>query len=126
MYHGYEMMWTFTFVPVGFVITMLAFLAFCFVYAVGASRGGAAAAAWVRFWGWAFLGASAADLVWAAATGSLGAFVELYGVTPLVEMTVLALLCVGSMWFMATAYVRGRLAHDAVQHPRPEGSDPDA
>lgn len=105
MNYGYQGMWMLTFVPAGFVITMAAFLAMCLVYAVGASRGRRSAALWVRFWSIAFVVAAGADLVYGVATGQLGDFLRLYGFTPLAEMIILAVLCVGSMWFMAVSYV---------------------
>ena len=105
MNYGYQSMWMLTFVPVGFVITMVAFCAMCLVYAVGAYRGRRSAAAWVRFWSVAFVLAAAADLTYGVATGQLEDFLRLYGLTPLAEMVILAVLCVGSMWFMAVSYV---------------------
>lgn len=108
MNYGYESMWMLTFVPAGFVITMVAFLAMCLVYAVGAYRGRRSAAVWVRFWSIAFIVAAGADLAYGAATGQLGDFLRLYGVTPLAEMIILAVLCVGSMWFMAVSYVNSK------------------
>lgn len=129
MYYGYESMWMLTFVPVGFVITMIAFLAMCLVYAVGASRGKRGAASWLRFWSFAFVAAAAADVIYGVATGQVEDFLRLYGATPLAEMVLLAVMCVGSMWFMAVSYVNskkddvGAEAGIVESTPRLEGSD---
>lgn len=141
MNYGYQSMWMLTFVPVGFVITMVVFLAMCLVYAVGAYRGRRSAAGWVRFWSVAFVLAAAADLTYGVATGQLEDFLRLYGATPLAEMVILAALCVGSVWFMAVSYVGSKrddvsadttadddaLFHTtAVDDARLEGSDVNA
>lgn len=107
MYYGYELMWTLTFVPVGFVIVMAASIAYCLVYVVGASAGGTAAASYLRATTTLTLAASVGDVVYAVASGDGATFLSWYGVWPLAEMAVLGIMCVGSLWFMATAYVRG-------------------
>lgn len=109
MYYGYELMWTLTFVPVGFAIVMAASIAYCLVYAVGAARGGTAAARYLRACSMALVAASVGDVVYAAASGDGATFLAWYGVWPLLEMAVLGIMCVGSLWFMAMAYVRGKV-----------------
>ena len=108
MYFGYSEIWRFTFVPVGFVITMLTFVALCLVYAYGAKRDARAVARYVRAVSLGFLAASVVDLGLAIATGQLGRFVAAFGWAPLMEMIVLAIMCVGSMWFMAVAYANSK------------------
>ncbi len=44
-------------------------------------------------------------MVVAAVNGQLASFLTAFGWAPLVEMGALALMCVGSMWFMGTRYV---------------------
>ncbi len=109
MYYGYELMWTLTFVPVGFVIVMAVSAAYCLVYLVGARRGGAAAARYLRWCSMLLAAASAANLAYALLSGDAATFLAWYGVWPLFEMLVVGMMCLGSMWFMATAYVRGEL-----------------
>jgi hypothetical protein len=105
VYFGYAQMWVLTSVPVGFAIVMATFVALCLVYAVGASKGKHAAERYLVWVGRLFVVAAAADLVVATASGQLTAFVTAFGWAPLVEMSALALMCVGSMWFMGTRYV---------------------
>ncbi len=109
MYFGYNQMWVFTFVPVGFVITMAASVGFGLVYVVGARRGKAAAMRYNSVVAYSFLGLAALDLAWAAASGQLAGFLRAYGPGPLTEMIVLALMCVGSLWFMAVAYANSKV-----------------
>lgn len=109
MYFGYLQMWRYTFVPVGFAIVMATFVALALVYAVGSARGGRAARRYVTIVSLAFLAASALDLLWGLMSGHLGGFIGAYGLGPLIEMAVLAALCIGSMWFMASAYVAGKM-----------------
>lgn len=108
MYYGYGQMWTFTFVPVGFVIALGTMICLGLVYAVGASRGRRAAAEFLRWTMYGFLALAAIDLVWATISGQLGGFLEAYSAAPLIEMITLALLGVGSLWFMGTSYVRSK------------------
>lgn len=114
MYYGYDLMWTLTFVPVGFLIVMVASIAYCLVYVVGATRGGAAAARYLKACTISLLLASVADVVYALASGDAQTFLAWYGVWPLLEMAVLGVMCVGSLWFMAVAYVRGKSRETAA------------
>lgn len=113
MYFGFELMWTLTFVPLGFAIVTVASLAFGCVYFVGASRGGAAAMRFTRIVGWAFVVALAADLVYGIAAGQWSRFFEWYGAGPMIEIVLLAFMWVMSMWLMAISYSRGRVREDA-------------
>jgi len=113
LYFGYAQIWRFTFVPVGFLIVMSAFVALALVYAVGASNGARAAAKYVNVTMMIFLGAVVLDVLVASLTGQLPRFVRTLGWTPLLEMTVLAAMCVGSMWFMAVSYVTSKLNEGA-------------
>lgn len=112
MYFGYSQIWRFTFIPVGFLIVMATFIALALVYAVGASNGARAAARYVNLTMLIFLGAVALDLLFAVFTGRLTLFINTLGWVPLIEMTVLAALCIGSMWFMAVSYVTSKLRED--------------
>ncbi|MDZ4170134.1 MAG: hypothetical protein U1E26_10870 [Coriobacteriia bacterium] len=115
MNYGYGQMWTLTFVPVGFVIVIASSMAYCLVYAVGASRGAVAAQVYLRFCDRALAVASACTIVYAVASGQATTFLAWYGVGPLVEMAVLGIMCVGSLWFMASVYVRGKVCDEAMR-----------
>lgn len=108
MYFGYSEIWRFTFIPVGFVVTMVAFLALCCVYLYGMNRGGRAVARYVSVVGAGFVAASAIDLIVAVFNGQLARFTAVFGLAPLFEMAVLAVMCVGSMWFMAVSYANSK------------------
>jgi hypothetical protein len=108
VYFGYTEMWRLAFLPIGFVIVMAASIAFGLVYVVGASKGRAAALRYTSVVAAAFLAASVADLLWAGLSGQLAMFLDRYGWTPLIEMAVLALMCVGSLWFMAVSYANSK------------------
>lgn len=108
MYFGYAQMWLLTFVPAGFVIVMVGFVAFSLIYAVGATRGKKAAQRYLQVWTWLFLGLLAADIAYAITSGQMSSFLALYGVTPLIEMGMLAFMCVFGMWFMAVSYVNSK------------------
>lgn len=98
-------MWLLTFVPAGFVIVMLGFVAFSLVYAVGATQGARPARRYLQVSTWLFLGLLAADIVYALLSGQMSRFLTMYGAMPLVEMGILAFMCVFAMWFMAVSYV---------------------
>jgi len=104
VYFGYQAIWTFTFIPAAFVLVMTVSIALALIYAVG-SRGKAAVERYLRIWTIVFLTAGAADVAYGLLSGQLGGFVSVYGIVPLLEMTVLAFMCVGAMWIMAASYV---------------------
>lgn len=107
MYFGNEGLARFTFLGVGFWVVLVAGLAFALVYAVGPVRGKRAARLWIDLCvAFAVLGGGA-DIVWAVAAGEWKAFMAAYGLEPIVEMGVLALLFLGTMWFMAIRYTDG-------------------
>lgn len=108
MYFGYTQMWRLTFVPAGFAIVMGTSIAYALVYFVGAEKGKAAATRYVSAVNYALVGLSVANLAFGALTGDLGLFVGSYGPGPLFEMAVLGVMCVGSLWFMARAYVNSK------------------
>jgi len=108
VYFGYNQIWQFRFIPVGFLIVMATFIALACVYVVGASRGQDAAARYMKGTTSAFVILAVGDLAWAVVAGELDRFVDVYGWAPFVEMAVLAMLCVGSMWFMGLSYVNSR------------------
>jgi hypothetical protein len=109
VYFGYGQIWRFAFVPVAFAIVMAAFVALCLVYAVGASKGGRAAGRYLTVTTAVFAAASVVTLLWALISGQFAGFLGAYGWGPIVELSMLALLCLGSMGFMAGAYVRTKV-----------------
>ena len=98
-------MWTYTFVPIAFVLVMLVGIALGFVYAVGAARGKRAAARYAQVWTIVLIVGALADLVYAVITGQWAAFISAYGWTPVFEMALLAAMFIGAMWMMAASYV---------------------
>jgi len=108
LYFGYSEIWRFTFIPLGFTIVMATFVALCLVYAVGASRGADAAIRYVNITTIVFIAAVTLDLLMALLSGQLPLFLRTLGWSPLIEMSVLAALCIGSMWFMAVSYATSR------------------
>ena len=110
MYFGYSEIWRFTFIPIGFAIVMSTFIALSLVYAVGASRGKKAAIRYVNITTVVFFAAVAVDLLLPLVSGQLALFLRTLGWSPLIEMSVLAALCVGSMWSMAVSYVTSKEA----------------
>jgi len=114
VYFGYEAMWTFTFVPIAFVLVMVVGIALAFVYAVGAARGKQAAARYAQAWSIVFIVGFVADMTYAVISGQWAAFISAYGWAPVVEMGLLAAMFLGSMWMMAASYV-GEKRGDASQ-----------
>ncbi len=114
MHFGYERMWTFAFVQLGFVVTMLGGLAFTGAFVVGARRGGRAALKYTRGCSLAFAVALGACVAYGVATGEWGAFTDAYGAGPLLEMGVLGFMWVVAMWIMATSYSVGRARGDEI------------
>ena len=107
MYFGNAGMAQYTFLAVGFWVVMVSGFAFALVLAVGPTRGKRSARMWVNLCvAIAVLGA-AADVVWAMATGEWRSFIANYGSGPLIEMVMLAVLFLGTMWFMAIRYTGG-------------------
>jgi hypothetical protein len=104
---GYAGLARYTFLSLGFWVVLVAGIAFALVFAVGPTRGKRAARMWadacVTF---VVLGAMA-DVIWALAIGEWHRFVAAYGYGPLAEMGVLALLFLGTMWFLAIRYTEG-------------------
>ena len=97
----------FTFLSVGFWVVMVVGIAFALVFAVGPTRGKNAARLWVRLCvGLAVIG-GAADVAWTIMTGEWAAFINAFGYEPIIEMVVLAVLLLGTMWFMAIRYTDG-------------------
>jgi len=108
VYFGYQTMWTFSFLPIGFVLVMGVSIALGLIYAVGSSRGKDAALRYLRVCTVVLLVGGALDIAYAVATGQLARFVAAYGIVPLLEMSVLALMCVGAMALMASSYVSSK------------------
>lgn len=106
MYFGYLSLQSLTFLAAGFVVVMTAGLGLILVYAVGTYRGKRAAQLWVRACVGVLVIGLAADMVFAVATRQWEAFLLAYGLGSFVEMVVLGLLFVGSMWFMALRYTQ--------------------
>ena len=107
MYFGYEGMSRYSFLSVGFWVVMVSAFAFLLVYFVGSTRGRRAAQMWTDVCIALVLLGGAADVVWAIVTGEWRSFMMSYGFGPVGEMAVLALLFLGTMWFMAIRYTGG-------------------
>ena len=115
MYFGYGAMWTFTFVPIAFVLVMVVGVALGFVYAVGAARGKQAAARYTQAWTIVLLVGGAADLAYAVLSGQWATFISAYGWSPIIQMGLLATMFIAGMWMMAASYVgeKPRQGHGA-------------
>lgn len=109
MYFGYAQMWQFTFVPAGVVITLAASVAILLVFAVGAARGADAALRYLRAVSIATAVAIAADIGYAFAAHQMKAFVGVFGVVPLMELSVAGTMCVLAMWVMGASYIRTKM-----------------
>ena len=107
MYFGYLSLQSFTFLAAAFWLVMAAGVGLVLVYPVGANRGKKAAGAWVNLCVGVLLVGLAADVVFAVVSRQWDAFLLTYGTGPLLEMGVLGLLFIGSMWFMALRYTQG-------------------
>ena len=97
----------YTFLGIGFWLILVAGIAFALVYAVGPTRGKRAAKLWVRLCVAIAVIGVLADVGWAVIGGEMRRFISVYGAAPLLEMTVLALLFLGTMWLMAIRYTDG-------------------
>jgi hypothetical protein len=86
---------------------MVASIAFALVYAVGPTRGKLAARMWTDSCLVLAAIGSAVDLLWALESGEGRSFVALYGAEPLAGLVALALLLMGTMWWMAIRYTDG-------------------
>ncbi len=106
MYFGYQAMWTYTFVPIAFVLVMTVGIALAFVFAVGGARGKPSAARYAKAWAVVLLVGTIADLAYAVATGQWSSFLAAYGWAPIVEMSLLAAMFIGAMWTMSASYLR--------------------
>jgi threonine/homoserine/homoserine lactone efflux protein len=106
VYFGYLSLQSFTFLAAGFFVVMTSGIGLILVYAVGASRGRRAAELWVNACVAILVVGLIADIVFAVATRQWEAFLLAYGLGSLLEMGVLGLLFVGSMWFMALRYTQ--------------------
>jgi hypothetical protein len=95
------------FLSVGFWVVMVSVIGLVLVFPVGASRGKAAAVAWIRSCMLLFVGGGIAVIVWAVVSGQWQSFMLRFGFSPLAEMMLLAALFVGSMWWMAVQYAAG-------------------
>ena len=107
MYFGYLSLQSFTFLAAGFWVVMVAGIGLILVYAVGTYRGKRAAQLWTQACVAVLAIGLVVDIAFAVMTKQWEAFLLTYGAGPLVEMAVLALLFVGSMWFMALRYTQG-------------------
>jgi hypothetical protein len=107
VYFGYLSLQSFTFLSAGFFVVMVAGLGLTLVYPVGAYRGKRAAELWVKSCVAILVVGLAADVAFAVASRQWEAFLLTYGLGSLLEMGILGLLFVGSMWFMAVRYTQG-------------------
>ncbi len=108
MYFGYQTMWMFTFVPLGFLLVMGVSVSLGLIYAVGSARGKDAAIRYLRTCIAVLFVGALGIIAYALASGQLARFVAAYGIVPLLEMSVLALMCVGAMALMASSYVSSK------------------
>ena len=97
----------YVFLGVGFWVVMVSGIAFTLVYAVGKMRGKRAAVLWTNLCVAMVVVGGIGDIAWAIAVGEWRSFMANIGPEPLIEMAVLALLFLGSMWFMAIRYTGG-------------------
>jgi hypothetical protein len=95
------------FLGAGFWVVMATVVGLVLVYPIGASRGRAAALAWIRACVLLLVTGGIAVIVWAVVSGQWQSFMLQFGFSPLAEMMLLAALFVGSMWWMAVRYVAG-------------------
>jgi hypothetical protein len=97
----------YSFLAVGFWVVMVVAVAFLLVYFVGSTRGKRAARMWTSACvALAVLG-GLLDILWALLSTEGRSFIAVYGFGPLGEMAMLALLLLGTMWFMAIRYTEG-------------------
>jgi hypothetical protein len=106
MYFGYLSLQSFTFLAAGFFVVMVAGVGLILVYPVGTYRGKQAAELWVKSCVAILIFGLAADIVFAVVSRQWEAFLLAYGLGSLLEMGILGLLFVGSMWFMAVRYTQ--------------------
>ena len=98
---------SFTFLAAAFWVVMVSGVGLIMVYAVGTYRGKRAAQLWTNACVALLVVGLAADMAFAVLTGQWQSFMNVYGWGPLLEMGILGLLFVGSMWFMAIRYTQG-------------------
>ncbi len=107
MYFGYAQLSRYTFVGIGFWLVLAVGFAFTLVYVVGSTKGKRAAHMWTDACLLTVVVGGILDIVWAVASGEWRSFMRTIGVLPLVEMALLGLLFIGTMWFMAVRYTQG-------------------
>jgi len=103
---GYLSLQSFTFLATGFWVVMVSGIGLILVYAVGTYRGEKAARLWTNACVAVVVVGLAGDVAFAVMSGQWEAFLLEYGSGPLLEMSMLGLLFVGSMWFMALRYTQ--------------------
>ena len=107
MYFGYLSLQSFAFLAAGFWVVLTVGVGLILVYAVGTYRGKRAAQLWTQACVAVLVVGIAADVAFAMVSGQWEAFLLTYGSGTLLEMGLLGLLFVGSMWFMALRYTQG-------------------
>ena len=107
MYFGYLSLQSYTFLGFGLGLVMAVGLGLILVYAVGSSRGKKAARTWVTGCIALLVVGTVADVVFAVLTRQWESFLLSYGIGALLEMSTMAVLFLGSMWFMAIRYTQG-------------------
>jgi hypothetical protein len=107
VYFGYLSLQSFTFLNAGFWVVMISGIGLALVYVVGTYRGKRAAQLWIGACVAILAIGLVADIAFAVMTGQWEAFMLAFGFGTLLEMGVLGLLFVGSMWFMALRYTQG-------------------
>ena len=107
MYFGNAGLARFAFIGVGFWVVMVSAFAFLLVFGVGSTRGKRAAKLWVDMCVALTLLGAGGDVLWAWLSGEWRSYLVAYGTGPLFEMFLLAVLFLGTMWFMAIRYTDG-------------------
>ena len=107
MYFGLTPLANYGFVGAGFWVVMVAGLGLGLVYVVGSSRGKRAAQMWVSSCVLLLGVGAVSDIVWAVLSGQWRSFMVQFGFGTLLEMFMLAVLFIGTMWFMAVRYIGG-------------------
>lgn len=107
MYFGFASLASYRFLAAGFWVVMVTALGLGLVYAVGNSRGQAAARTWIGACMIVLAAGGIADIAWAVISGQWALFMARFGFGPLAEMIMLAAMLIGTMWWMAVRYADG-------------------
>jgi hypothetical protein len=104
---GYAPFERYTFLGIGFGVVVVIGMAFALVYVIGAMRGKKVAELWVDACVAGLAVGGLVDAGYALFSGQLRGFLVEFGPGPLLEMIGVAVLFLGTMWFMAIRYTDG-------------------